>query len=378
MPPNFASRGAAMGISFGELEFFTGPVVLGGPDDLDQVVRDFINGAVRRVHIAVQELDSRPIAEAVVAAKQRGVRVQVILEGDYLVDAPASADPWAALGGHEDNRVIYNALLRAGIDVITDLNPEIFHQKFVVRDPGLPTAAVLTGSTNFTKTDTGTNTPGGGPTRGNNLNHLVILHGKKASTQYMLEFERLRSGTFGALHERHEPKPEEFRLGGMRVKPLFAPRHGPEMEIMKQMLKAKDTIDFAMFTFAQSSGIDDTMMRLVPSVAHLRGLLDRGQGAQAWAATQPLKAAGVQLFQNRNGVGVRKVHHKLMVIDGRLTILGSFNYTAPATTLNDENIVVLGDLEETDPAAEAAQRQLAAFALAEINRMIAQLAEPVP
>jgi len=29
-------------------------------------------------------------------------------------------------------------------------------------------------------------------------------------------------------------------------------------------------------------------------------------------------------------------------------------------------------------AAEAAQRQLAAFALAEINRMIAQLAEPVP
>jgi hypothetical protein len=31
------------------------------------------------------------------------------------------------------------------------------------------------------------------------------------------------------------------------------------MEIMKQMLKAKDRIDFAMFTFAQSSGIDDTI-----------------------------------------------------------------------------------------------------------------------
>jgi phosphatidylserine/phosphatidylglycerophosphate/cardiolipin synthase-like enzyme len=120
------------------------------------------------------------------------------------------------------------------------------------------------------------------------------------------------------------------------------------------------------------------MMRLLPSVAHIRGLLDRGQGAQAWAATQPLRNAGVQLFQNRNGVGVRKVHHKLMVIDARLTILGSFNYTAPATTLNDENIVVLGDLEETNPAAEAAQRQLAAFALAEINRMITQLSEPVP
>jgi phosphatidylserine/phosphatidylglycerophosphate/cardiolipin synthase-like enzyme len=71
------------------------------------------------------------------------------------------------------------------------------------------------------------------------------------------------------------------------------------------------------------------------------------------------------------------VHHKLMVLDERIVIAGSFNYTAPATTLNDENIIVLGDVEENDPVAEAAQRQLAAFALAEIERIIADLAEPV-
>ena len=67
-----------------------------------------------------------------------------------------------------------------------------------------------------------------------------------------------------------------------------------------------------------------------------------------------------------------------MVIDQRLVIAGSFNYTAPANSLNDENIVVLGDLEETDPAAETAQRRLAAFALAEIDRIITTLARPVP
>jgi phosphatidylserine/phosphatidylglycerophosphate/cardiolipin synthase-like enzyme len=149
------------------------------------------------------------------------------------------------------------------------------------------------------------------------------------------------------------------------------------MEIMKQMLKANVSIDFAMFTFAQSSGIDDTMIRLVNDVQRIRGVLDRGQGVQKWAATQPLKAAGVQLFENKAGTGVRKVHHKLMVIDERLVIAGSFNYTAPATTLNDENIIVLGDLEETDPAAEAAQRQIATFALAEIDRIITTLSDPV-
>jgi phosphatidylserine/phosphatidylglycerophosphate/cardiolipin synthase-like enzyme len=71
------------------------------------------------------------------------------------------------------------------------------------------------------------------------------------------------------------------------------------------------------------------------------------------------------------------VHHKLMTIDDRLVIAGSFNYTGPATTLNDENIVVLGNLEETDRVAEANQRRLAEFARAEIDRIIAEQATPV-
>ena len=92
---------------------------------------------------------------------------------------------------------------------------------------------------------------------------------------------------------------------------------------MKQMLKAKESIDFAMFTFAQSSGIDDTMLRLVGPLERVRGVLDRVQGAAKWVATENLKAAGVKLFQNKPGTGVRKVHHKLMVIDQRLVIAGS-------------------------------------------------------
>ena len=360
-----------MGIDLGSVEFYAGPAVLGGPDDLDVVIRDFIAGATDSLLIAVQELDSRAVAEAVLAAKARKVSVQIVLEGDYLVEDPPLADPWSLAGDNEHNRVIHSALLRAGVDLITDLNPKIFHQKFIVRDPGAPTAAVLTGSTNFTLTDTGKND------NGNNLNHVLVLHGQTAASLYLREFERLRSGTFGELRERREPKPREFRLGRIRIKPIFAPHQGPEMEIMKQMLKAERRVDFAMFTFAQSSGIDDTMFWLLKAGIPVRGILDRGQGSQAWAATLPLKVKGALLYENTPGNGVRKVHHKLMVIDERLVIVGSFNYTAPAATLNDENIVVLGDLEETDPAAEKAQRELAAYVLAEIDRIVADLSRPV-
>jgi phosphatidylserine/phosphatidylglycerophosphate/cardiolipin synthase-like enzyme len=342
------------------------------------VIREFIDGATETQLIAVQELDSRPIAEAVLAAKLRKVRIQIILEGDYLREDPPRADPWAVTGDNESNRIIHAALLRAGVDLVTDLNPKIFHQKFIVRDPGRDTAAVLTGSTNFTRTDTGINPPDNPEQPGNNLNHLVILRGQTAAGLYLAEFQRMRSGTFGALQERVNPRPAEFRLGRIRVKPIFAPYHGPEMEIMKQMLKAAERVDFAMFTFAQSSGIDDTMEWLLRAGIPIRGVLDRGQGSQEWAATKRLKSAGADLYENAFGNGVRKVHHKLMIIDRRLVVAGSFNFTAPANTLNDENIVVLGDLEETDPAAETAQRRLAGYALAEIDRIVTDLSRPVP
>jgi phosphatidylserine/phosphatidylglycerophosphate/cardiolipin synthase-like enzyme len=165
-----AEDNGAVGVVVGGVEVYVGPPVLGAPDDLDAVIRDFLGAAKHSLAIAVQEVDSRSIADAILAAMQRGVRVQLILEGDYLVEAHPSADPWALAGEFEEDRIIHSAFLRAGVDVITDLNPAIFHQKFVVRDVGESTAAVLTGSTNFTLTDTGQNTSSG-PVVGNNLNH---------------------------------------------------------------------------------------------------------------------------------------------------------------------------------------------------------------
>ncbi len=49
----------------------------------------------------------------------------------------------------------------------------------------------------------------------------------------------------------------------------------PETDVMKQTLEVAVSIDLATFTFAQSSGIDDTMFRLVDSLTRLRGVLDR-------------------------------------------------------------------------------------------------------
>jgi phosphatidylserine/phosphatidylglycerophosphate/cardiolipin synthase-like enzyme len=351
----------------GSIELFMGPRQAGGPDDLLSAITDFISGAKEKLFIAVQELESKEIAEAILAAKSRGVKICIILESKYLGVNNPVLDPWQGEGQNEDNRQIVVALLRGGIDVIFDLNPETFHQKYIVRDPGTDRAAVLTGSTNFTPTGiTG------------NLNHIVIFRGKRISGLYYDEFEEAWTGTFGRMQERRNDDPKTYRLAHVRTKILFAPDHAPELEIMKQILKAKERVDFAMFTFAQSSGIDDAMICLNRSGIPVRGVLDRRQGNQTWAATRPVKNAGAKLFWPRWHSGIRKVHHKLVVIDDQVTIVGSFNHTDPANRLNDENIAVIGDIQEERPEALANQSRIALYAREEIDRIVNASCEPIP
>ena len=74
---------------------------------------------------------------------------------------------------------------------------------------------------------------------------------------------------------------------------------------------------------------------------------------------------------------LNKLHHKLMVLDGQVVIAGSFNYTGPATRLNDENVMILGDLSSTKASSITAQKKLAGYALDEIDRIIKDHGEKI-
>jgi phosphatidylserine/phosphatidylglycerophosphate/cardiolipin synthase-like enzyme len=375
----------------GKIEAYVGPTELGAADDLETVIVDFVAGARTSLDIAVQELDSEPIAQAILDARWRGVSVNLFLEQDYLrtplkalPDKPVpkpGETPEDALRriqwGLDDtglsvNRRILAALLRSDIEVKGDFNPDIFHQKFILRDfrdgkstkPGNP--ALLSGSANFTTTDTHSN-----------LNHVFVFHNSAVCRQYETEFAAISLGRFG--REIHGDVPKLFDLAGVPAKVLFAPVHTPELEIMKQMLKGAKEVFFAIFTFAGSSGIDDTMVALARGGMKITGVVDRGQAAHDWAAPRTLKHKNIKLHQPRKGSGVRKLHHKLMVIDERIVVAGSFNYTQPANEFNDENIFVLGSVDPVTHGVAVAvdpTGDLARHMKAEIQRIIADLSEP--
>lgn len=357
----------------GKIECYCGPNDLNAPDDLETAIIDFIGKTTKTLDIAVQELDSFAIAEAVVAKKREGKSVRVLLNRSYLQDdTDAEHRPDAGLttvpelasddSERKVNREVFAALCRCGVEVRIDLNPDdkIFHHKFALRDirltddgeprwgeePGL-----LTGSANFTDTDCH-----------KNLNHLFVFRDPGLHEDFGQEFREAWAGEFGRGRLGKPPKTHD--LSGVPVKVLFAPDHGPEAEVVKQMLKCPKggRIDFAMFTFMGSSAIDDAMIVLVGADRTIRGVLDRGQGASKYAASRWLKEAGVEVLVPRSDSGVRKLHHKLAVIDGSTVIGGSFNYSEPATLYNDEALLVLGSPHTESEGVEVDAAECAAIA----------------
>jgi len=64
----------------GNVELYMGPHQTGAFDNLEEIIVDFINAAQSRLEVAVQELDSPQIAEALIRARQRKVAVKVVTE----------------------------------------------------------------------------------------------------------------------------------------------------------------------------------------------------------------------------------------------------------------------------------------------------------
>lgn len=379
-----------------KIEAYAGPPDLGAPDDVEAAIVDFIAGAKESLDIAVQELDSEPIAQAILDARWRGVDVTMVLEQDYLREEslprskpkPAAGETdeealrrwqWTpSASGLSQNRHVLSALLQSGVDVKADFNEAIFHQKFVLRDyrpdrrDGVKrSAALLSGSANFTDTDCHTN-----------LNHVFVFHDKRICGEYRREFDEIAQGEFG--RRQHGDIPRAYNLGGVPVKVLFAPDHTPELEVIKQILKAEKEIGFAIFTFAGSSGIDDALLMAARADCEVTGALDPGQAAQAWAAPRGkpgaapswLNRKNISLYTPKREGGFRKLHHKLMAIDRHTVVAGSFNYTAPANEYNDENLFVVGSPYEELPSSEGgpvdktACKQIADYMRGEIKRIV--------
>src|SRR5437867_12777356 len=85
----------------------------------------------------------------------------------------------------------------------------------------------------------------------------------------------------------------------------------------------------------------------------VRGVFESQNAGGTGAAFNRLKAGGVDVLEDGN---CYILHHKVIVIDERTVITGSYNFTGSAEKDNDENMVIVDDPNQARAYLEEFQR----------------------
>ncbi|WP_457568718.1 phospholipase D family nuclease [Desulfurobacterium sp.] len=123
------------------------------------------------------------------------------------------------------------------------------------------------------------------------------------------------------------------------IKPYFSPRGGCTGALIKEIGKARNTIDAAIYSFT-SKKIARAFIKAHKRGVKVRIIIDQGTAKSRRCVAPLLEKAGVPVrFKRGSGGGL--MHNKFAVIDGKTVITGSFNWTVSAEKRNDENLVVI-------------------------------------
>ena len=123
---------------------------------------------------------------------------------------------------------------------------------------------------------------------------------------------------------------------------FFSPKGGCEAEVVRFLDATKSKVDAAIYSL-NNAAILAALQRAKTRGVKIRILLDRleASGKGNRKVTLALKRQG---FDVRVHSKNRIQHNKFAVFDGVKVITGSFNWTNPAETSNEENCVVLDEV----------------------------------
>ena len=318
--------------------YFTQPRYPDRPENhsggIDERLVAFMGTAQRSLDVAIYDFDLQNVAEAMAGARGRGVNVRMVTDSDTLENKDPAIQ--RAIG----------IVRRASIPIVEDKRSPIMHHKFAVVDG----QAVLTGSWNFTTGDT---------YRLNN--NAVIMRLPQVAANFTGEFEKMFvQRKFGPNKAKGVPYPR-VAVGDATVETHFASADDPSVRLREVILASRTRVDFLAFSFTHDA-LGQAVTQRGRAGARVRGVFENTGSETRYSEFGPLKAAGFEVYQDGNPY---VMHHKVFVLDDRVTAFGSFNFSDSAANSNDENLVIVDD------------PRFAQTFMEEVERVVSQARNPV-
>jgi phosphatidylserine/phosphatidylglycerophosphate/cardiolipin synthase-like enzyme len=315
--------------------YFTDPINMNDPEQIagsiEETLIHYIDAATTTIHIAAFEFNLTPIADALIAAHDRGVEVQWVTDDEHGIEAD-----------EEDDHGQFAMLADAGIEVVDDGRSALMHNKFIIFDG----QTVWTGATNLTVNGIFENN-----------NNVIVLRSARVAAIYESEFQEMWAGEFGPKSPSTVDE-QSVTIDGVPVQILFGSEDDAIAHILPYIEGAQSSIRFMAFSFTKDE-LGDAMLAQAEAGVDLAGIFEtRGSETDA-SELGKLFCAGYAMRQDGNP---STFHHKVIVIDEQIVITGSLNFSENADSSNDENVVIITEpniaqlfLEEFDRRWEEAK-----------------------
>lgn len=316
IPKNSKNYKTSFYQKFGSIELFIqNPYLYKKPTDncntkICKRLVEEINNSKESIDIAIYGLgEQSEIFNALKNAKQRGVRIRSVVDYSKKMDEVYT---------NTKNFI-------QEFSSTTDKTQTIMHNKFFIFD----NSTVFTGSYNISQTCTG----------GYNLNSAVIVKSKKLALQYKDEFEQMLGGYFSTKKQKI-PNPQ-IAINDSVLQVYFLPEYdGYKDGILPLVQNAKEEIFISIFYLTDRNLINELIK------CHKKGvkvlvLVDALSASNFRDRIETLRKEKIPVkVENWGG----KNHEKTMLIDSKILILGSSNFSRNGFYKNDENFLIIKNM----------------------------------
>jgi phosphatidylserine/phosphatidylglycerophosphate/cardiolipin synthase-like enzyme len=299
--------------------YFTDPLTINNPDviagSIEEQLIQLINNAQASIHIASFEFNLTPVANALIAAKNRGVDVKWITddENGLEYDIQPGRGQFALLKG-------------AGIEVKDDAGrSSLMHDKFWIFDQQI----TWTGSTNITVN---------GIFQQNN--NVLVIRSPDVAYFFEREFQEMWGGQFGP-HAPSTLNNQWAVLDGTPLQVLFSAEDHVVDNLIALVKDAKVSIRFLSFSFTDYP-LAQTMIDRAKAGVDVKGVYETFGSNSIGSELKTFWCAGVPVRQDGNP---SFLHDKIIIVDNSIVVTGSLNYSSNADEANEENVVILDNAE---------------------------------
>ena len=280
---------------------------------VDEIIAADLLRAQSQVDVAAFDLDAESIVDALIELEEGGVAVRVVTDDQ-----------------NEDQDGI-RRLRRNGTGVVTDDRSALMHDKFIVVDGRV----VWTGSLNYTSNGAYCNN-----------NNAVRIESPLLARNYQAEMDEMYiDHDFGPLSPDATPL-KQLRIGDVLIENYFASEEDVASLLANVVAEAESEILFMAYSFTQED-IGEAMLARAEQGVTLRGIFETTGSETPFSYFPVMRDAGLSGVSVRQDGNPRLMHHKVIIVDRRVVVFGSFNFSGNANDSNDENVLIVHDPEFT-------------------------------